>query len=126
MAGAPGVQWLGWLSREALIAELRAARVLLFPSRWQEPFGILAVEALAQGTPVIAMESGGVSDWARAGTVLVERGDVKGMARALRELWQHPEEVKRLGQAGWEMVRACYDPADLQESWRALYARLSD
>ena len=123
LAHGPGVEWLGWLSREALRAELRRARVVLFPARWQEPFGILAVEALAQGTPVIAMDTGGVEEWASAGTLLVERGDIDAMAQALRSLWSNPAQAAALGQAGWEHVRRHYNPADLQPLWQALYTQ---
>jgi len=123
LAGAPGVDWLGWLSPEALRAELRQARVVLFPARWQEPFGMLAVEALAQGTPVIAMDTGGVKEWAAAGTLLVERGNTAAMAQALRDLWDNPAQAAALGQAGWEHVRRRYNPVDLQPRWRALYSR---
>jgi glycosyltransferase involved in cell wall biosynthesis len=123
LAGSPGVEWLGWLSQKALRAELRRARVVLFPARWQEPFGMLAVEALAQGTPVIAMNTGGVEEWAGAGTILVERGDIDAMAQALRNLWTHPDRVVALGKAGWEHVRRHYNPVDLQSRWRALYTQ---
>ncbi len=123
LAGSPGVEWLGWLSQEALRAELRRARVLLFPARWQEPFGMLAVEALAQGTPVIAMDTGGVEEWASAGTVLVERGDIDGMAHALRTLWSNPTQAATLGHAGWEHVRHHYNPTHLQPHWQSLYTQ---
>jgi glycosyltransferase involved in cell wall biosynthesis len=82
---------------------------------------MLAVEALAQGTPVIAMDTGGISEWSNAGTMLVERGDINGMAQALRTLWSNPTQAATLGHAGWNQVRRLYNPADLQSRWRALY-----
>jgi glycosyltransferase involved in cell wall biosynthesis len=61
----------------------RRARALLFPSRWQEPFGIAGLEALTMGTPVAAWESGGVREW-HPGEGLVPWGDVDALAGALR------------------------------------------
>ena len=77
-----GFEVLGWLDRGQLSALYRRARAVLMPSRWQEPFGIVGVEAQAMGSPVVAWESGGVAEWHRG-----ERaawGDVEGLTRALR------------------------------------------
>ena len=56
----------------------------VMPSRWQEPFGIVGLEALTLGTPVAAWDSGGVREWHPGGELLVSWGDVDGLARALR------------------------------------------
>jgi glycosyltransferase involved in cell wall biosynthesis len=52
------------------------------PPRWQEPFGIAGLEALALGVPVVAWRSGGIAEWHPG--PLVEWGDVAGLAAALR------------------------------------------
>lgn len=73
---------LGWVPHARLAAVYRRARALLLPSRWQEPFGIAGLEALSMGTPVVAWESGGVSEWHPGG--LFPWGDVDALAAALR------------------------------------------
>ena len=75
------VDVLGWVSRPELSRLYRRAAAVLFPSRWQEPFGIVGLEALTMGTPVAAWESGGVSEWHPG--PLVSWGDVAGLSRAL-------------------------------------------
>jgi glycosyltransferase involved in cell wall biosynthesis len=55
------------------------------PSRWQEPFGIVGIEALTFGVPVAAWASGGIPEW-HPGPGLVAWGDVPGLANALRAL----------------------------------------
>ncbi|HJN75200.1 MAG TPA: glycosyltransferase family 4 protein [Myxococcota bacterium] len=101
-----GAEQLGWVSRQVLRNVLAASRVLLFPARWQEPFGIVGVEALAVGTPVIAMARGGIPEWAQAGVILVE--DEDQMSEALARLSADPDQAARLGREGWERVRETY------------------
>ena len=81
---AEGVDVLGWLDRRRLSAAYRRAAVLVMPSRWQEPFGIVGLEALTLGTPVAAWDSGGVREWHPGGELLVPWGDIDRLAGALR------------------------------------------
>jgi glycosyltransferase involved in cell wall biosynthesis len=72
----------GWVERGQLSSLYKRARALLLPSRWQEPFGIVGIEALSFGVPVVAWESGGVTEW-HPGPGLVRWGDGAALARAL-------------------------------------------
>ncbi len=99
------VDALGWLDAPTLRTTLQQARALLFPSRWQEPYGIIGLEALAMGTPVIAMSRGGMPDWAGPGTISIAPDDTKGMAAAISTLAQHPERALRMGRAGQQSLR---------------------
>ncbi|WP_433272364.1 glycosyltransferase family 4 protein [Actinosynnema sp. CS-041913] len=58
----PGVEWLGEVDRDGKLELLTAARCLLFPIRWDEPFGMVMVEAMACGTPVVACRRGSVPE----------------------------------------------------------------
>ena len=84
LAEASGAEVLGWVPHSRLASLYRRARALVFPSRWQEPFGIAGLEALSLGTPVAAWDSGGVREW-HPGEGLVPWGDVEGLAAALRQ-----------------------------------------
>lgn len=84
---ALGCRVLGWQSHAELSHWYRRALVLLMPSRWQEPFGIVGLEALAAGTNVAAWQSGGVAQWHPGPDLgLVPWGDVRGLADAARAL----------------------------------------
>jgi glycosyltransferase involved in cell wall biosynthesis len=82
--GGERIEVLGWVGRERLASLYARARALLMPPRWQEPFGIAGIEALAHGVPVVAWESGGIGEW-HPGPGLVRWGDVAALAAALRE-----------------------------------------
>jgi glycosyltransferase involved in cell wall biosynthesis len=85
-----GARCVGWLDRPSLAAAYRDAAALLLPSRWQEPFGLVGLEALTLGTPVVAWDSGGVREWYPAGARLCAWGDVDGLARELRSAVTSP------------------------------------
>ena len=120
-AALGGVEHLGWLDREALRRELGRARALLFPARWQEPFGILGVEALGVGTPVIVADSGGTEEWSGAGCLRVAAGDVAAMAEAVRRLAADPGLALELGEAGRRLVAERFAPAAVWPRLEAVY-----
>ncbi len=82
----------------ALADFYRAADIFLMPSRC-ETFGMVAAEAMACGTPVIAFASGGLIDvlGEDEGGILVPSGDVSAMARALQHLLKEDKTRLKLG-----------------------------
>jgi glycosyltransferase involved in cell wall biosynthesis len=82
--GEPELEVPGWVDRDRLSGFYRRARALLLPPRWQEPFGIVGLEALSFGVPVVAWESGGVGEW-HPGPGLVPWGNVEALARSLAD-----------------------------------------
>jgi len=120
-----GADLRGWLDLDDLRSELRNARALIFPSRWQEPFGILGLEALAQGTPVVVAESGGTDDWSGSGCIRVPAGDVPAMADAIRRLAADPEWASELGRAGQSVVCKLFSRDRIAPMLAELYRRVS-
>jgi glycosyltransferase involved in cell wall biosynthesis len=82
-AAGEQIEVLGWVDRARLGAVYARARAVLMASRWQEPFGIVGLEALSHGVPVVAWESGGIGEW-HPGPGLVRWGDREALAAALR------------------------------------------
>ena len=75
----PGAEWVGNLGGDAKREFVAGARALLMPIRWEEPFGMAVIEALASGTPVVAMRRGAMP-------VLIEHGHNGFLADDEREL----------------------------------------
>jgi glycosyltransferase involved in cell wall biosynthesis len=96
------VRFLGWIGQEQRAALLRGSRVFVLPSLWDEPFGIVGVEALGAGLPVVATAAGGIPDWLDDGVtgILVPRGDRDTLARALDRLLQDEPLRRRYASAG--------------------------
>ncbi len=101
-----GVEVLGPIADRDRLARLyAAARVFCVPSRY-EPFGLVYVEAMAHGLPVVAADVGAVSEAVVDGETgaLVPPGDAGALAAALLRILADPEHAARLGAAGRERV----------------------
>jgi glycogen(starch) synthase len=85
---ADRVVFRGALARDRLAPVYAAADVALFPVRWQEPFGIVPLEAMACGTPVVATGTGGSASFLadEVNCLLVPPGDAGALASAVRRL----------------------------------------
>lgn len=124
-AGAPAnVEWLGRISDQELAERLRAAAVFCAPSLHGESFGVVLLEAMAAGTPVVASDISGYRDVARQGkeAVLVPGGDPAALADGLRRVLDDPVLAARLVDAGtaraasFSMERLAARYVDLYES----------
>jgi glycosyltransferase involved in cell wall biosynthesis len=120
-----GAELLGWLAQADLARELHRSRALLFPSRWQEPFGMVGIEALSHGTPVIVCRSGGTGEWSDAGCLVVEPGDIDAMAEAISALAEDPAQATALGAMGREMVAERFSRRAIEDRLGALYASVA-
>jgi glycosyltransferase involved in cell wall biosynthesis len=96
------VAFVGWIDAAERDRLLARARVFAMPSLWDEPFGIVGVESLAAGVPVVASAVGGIPSWLEDGEtgLLVPRGDVDELAAALLRLLGDDELRLRLGEHG--------------------------
>ncbi|HZP42476.1 MAG TPA: glycosyltransferase family 4 protein [Candidatus Binatia bacterium] len=79
----PGVEWLGEVRGEAQQRLLGRARATLFPIAWEEPFGLVMIESMVCGTPVIAFPRGAAREVVEEGTTGLLVEDVDAMAAAI-------------------------------------------
>jgi glycosyltransferase involved in cell wall biosynthesis len=112
--------------RDDVETVLGAADAVAVPSRRPEPLGLVALEAAAIGLPVVAAAHGGLTEALRDGEtgLLVPPGDHRALARALRELADHPDLGRRLGSAAARDVRERFAPERTLAEVELLYDRL--
>jgi glycosyltransferase involved in cell wall biosynthesis len=112
------VELIGEVSGVEKDAFLRHAAGLLFPIRWPEPFGLVMAEALACGTPVLALRCGSVPE--------VIRDGVTGFVRATED--ELVEAAGRLGDIDREQCRReaeyRFSPAAMAQAYERVYTRL--
>jgi glycosyltransferase involved in cell wall biosynthesis len=99
------VHFLGW--RKDIARVMGMLDLLVVPSLW-EAFGIVILEAMAAGKPVVASRVEGIPEFVENGVHgrLVEPANVEELAEAISELLMDPERRARMGEAGRVMVRA--------------------
>lgn len=114
----------GQVPREDIPALLRSADAVVC-TPWYEPFGIVPLEAMACGTPVVAASVGGLIDTVQDRTtgLQVRPKDPQALAAALGELLQNPELGRTLGRNGQRRVHSRYSwsrvAADTEKAYQA-------
>ena len=91
-----GVEYLGETSHATKVALLQDARATLFPIDWEEPFGLVMIESMACGTPVIATRYGAVPEVVEHGRGGIVVDDYREMVDALADADRlEPAECRR-------------------------------
>ena len=93
----PALEWIGEISDQQKNEFLGNAHALLFPIDWPEPFGLVMIEAMACGTPVIAYERGSVPE-------VMENGVTGFVVRELEEAVEATRRVHDISRAGCREV----------------------
>ncbi len=111
------VQFGGYRAAGALAEEFRQAEIFCSPSIWEEPFGLVNVEAMASGLPVVSTRGGGVPEiFAEGGAVLVARDSATELAAALEQMVRDVSFRHRLAEEGYRSFQKDF-------TWRAVHGR---
>ena len=99
----------GWIGGAEKAELLRETDLLVVPSLWPEPFGMVGVEAGSQGVPAAGYAVGGIPDWLIPGVTgelaSVDPPTSDGLAQAIVRALTDPVHYGRLCQGAWEMSR---------------------
>jgi len=113
----------GWVEREDVLRALGRATALVFPSLWPEPLSRVLLEALALGTPVAAMETGGTREILGESEAGLLVDDAAALGDAVARLAGDPTLRARMGEAARARAEA-FSPAALVPRYEAVYRRL--
>jgi glycogen synthase len=97
------VRFGGQVSRAEVRAAYAECDVVVFPVRWEEPWGLVPLEAMARGRPVVATGRGGSAEYLRdeENALLFEAGDARALAAAVSRLANEPDLRARLREDGF-------------------------
>jgi glycosyltransferase involved in cell wall biosynthesis len=86
------------------------ASIIVFPSMCTESFGLVGIEAMSFGRPVVAFDVGGPREWLMDGETgfLVKRGDIKSLADRISQLLADEHLARKMGQKGKERAEQFY------------------
>jgi glycosyltransferase involved in cell wall biosynthesis len=115
----PDAQWLGEASFNVKVDLLAKARCLLFPITWEEPFGMVMIEAMACGTPVVALRRGSVPE-------IVADGETGFVLERPEDLAAGVQAVGRLSPSACRRrVRRHFDVAKMAAGYEAIYRQVA-
>lgn len=119
------VRMVGWVDRDAAIAWMAHASVLVFPSRGPESLSRVLIEASALGVPIAAMNTGGTPDIVEHGVTGLLSSSPGALADDLQRLVGDAELRARLGAAAAERARARFDTPVVMGQMARVYASLA-
>jgi glycosyltransferase involved in cell wall biosynthesis len=128
--GTDDVFFLGWRGHDELPDGLACSDALVVPSL-NEPFGLVLLEAMSSGLPVIATRSGGPLTFVNTepghpNGWMIEPDKVDELAEALVETVNDPEERRRRGRNAYEQIRSTYSWDVLAERIGGIYGEMLD
>jgi len=123
---APYVHFAGWLADDVARALYQYADAAIVPSTY-EPFGIVALEAMAAGAPLVASDVGGLSDIVSHGVNGLKAlpGDAPSLALQIDRLLSDPSSAQRLAVEGQRLVRERYAWSSVARATADLYREVS-
>jgi glycosyltransferase involved in cell wall biosynthesis len=119
----PSIEWLGIKSSQEVCALMGNAVCLVFPSQWYETFGLVVVEALARGTPVIASRIGGIEEIvedAKTG-LLFTPGDHRDLTIRILWLKRNSQHLSQMRREARSRFLTKYSPPSGYEGLMAIY-----
>lgn len=126
--GMKNVSFVGFVKGNPLAELMAQARVVVVPSIWNEPFGMVAVEAMSVGTPVIVSDRGGLVEIVEQGLSghVFKPGDVDDLARSLFEFIHDPIYSREMGKIGRQRALEISDREEFAENILGSYRQLID
>jgi len=111
----------GWISNEEAIRLMRRARVLLFPSAWEEPLSRVLLEAMGAGAVVSAINTGGTEDIIEDGVNGLLADSFEKWMRDVERLLTDLELSKRLSENARKTAKDRYEAKVLVPKYEELY-----
>jgi len=121
------VRFSGWVKHEDIPAFMNEATVVVMPSRWEEAFGLVALEAALMERPVIATRVGGLPEVVVDGVtgILIDKENSVELASAMSRLLKDPEEAIKMGRAARPRAEAMFTLEHHVDAYESLYRQMT-
>jgi glycosyltransferase involved in cell wall biosynthesis len=107
------IEYLGEMGLEEKIQLLGDSMAMLFPIQWHEPFGLVMIEAMACGTPVLALSGGSVDEVVKEGVSGHIRSNAGELAECARNLSFDPQVVRAYMEESFSVDRMAREYVNL-------------
>lgn len=120
------VQFVGAVAPERVPSLMNTATLVLMPSRWEEAFGLVALEAAFMARPVIATRTGGLQEVVQEGQTgkIVDKEDARALADAIVFFLNRREKAREMGEAGRLRAQKLFSIDRYVDDYDALYRKL--
>jgi glycosyltransferase involved in cell wall biosynthesis len=111
---ADRLELMNWVAREQIPNLFERATILVVPSLFPETLGVVGLEALSMGVPVVASDVGGIREWLIPGKtgLLVPANDARALASAVQSLLNCAELRREMGKNGLDLIRSKFLPSE--------------
>lgn len=122
-ASRPSVRLAGHVTAEHCTDLMSRSRAVLLPAAWAEPFGLVAIEAMAAGAPCIASAHGAFPELITHGVdgTLVPPGDPLALAAAITDVQARPDAYAAYGEAARDSYQKRFDPDQSLDQLLGIY-----
>lgn len=120
------VEFCGWVEPGGIPELINGASIVVMPSRWREPFGLVALEAAQMGRPIVATRRGGIPEIVVDGEtgLLVKEDDAIAMGGAIVSLAGNPAVATRMGKAARIHAERAFSWPDFVAAYEHRYRML--
>ena len=92
----------GYLNSDELESIMKKSSIIIIPSIWEEPFGLVAAEAMSYGTAILASNSGGLSEVIGKNGILIDDINEFKIARELSNLIKNKKLLNKYQKLAWD------------------------
>lgn len=125
---ADAVNFTGWIARDVVAELMGAASMVVVPSRWEEPFGLVALQAAQVSRPVVATRVGGLPEVVSDNETgfLVRAEDPEEMYTAMLKLVDDPDLATRFGEQGQRRAKSEFSMSRCADEYDRLFHQLAE
>jgi glycosyltransferase involved in cell wall biosynthesis len=110
--GSNNIELIGWIPYSQVLEQILLASFLIFPTKWNETFGRVVIEAFSCGIPVVASRIGAVEELVTEGEtgLLFNPYDTEDMIAKISWMNSHPKYVRKMGEYARKQYESFYTP----------------